>query len=181
MSYICLHSIISNWRLRFSLPSIILEDLLGNRTLLKWAQKVMVCDLWLVAHQSQIERIESVFRSGLCVSVFQGSLLVIVIIVEGSEKRNCEGGFWTLEFVCEKRSKNNKNELWKTVSFTSCQKPTTAICFNLLQVCPSVPQFVFTVLLKPSCNVFSDYFYVSLDLVAVPTFWILIKFMTQLL
>ena len=33
------------------------------------------------------------FASVLCVSVFQGSLLVIVIMIEGSEKRNCEGGF----------------------------------------------------------------------------------------
>ena len=33
------------------------------------------------------------FRSILCVSVFQGSLLVIIIIMDGSEKRNCEGGF----------------------------------------------------------------------------------------
>ena len=40
------------------------------------------------------------FRSVLCVSVFQGSLLVIVIMIDGSEKRNCEGGFWSLEFAC---------------------------------------------------------------------------------
>ena len=33
------------------------------------------------------------FRSVLCVSAFQGSLLVIVIMIDGSEKRNCEGGF----------------------------------------------------------------------------------------
>ena len=33
------------------------------------------------------------FRSALCVSVFQGSLLVIVIMIDGSKKRNCEGGF----------------------------------------------------------------------------------------
>ena len=33
------------------------------------------------------------FRSVLCVSVFQGSLLVIVIMIDGSEKRNCKGGF----------------------------------------------------------------------------------------
>ena len=33
------------------------------------------------------------FRSVLCVSVFQGSLLVIVTMIDGSEKRNCEGGF----------------------------------------------------------------------------------------
>ena len=33
------------------------------------------------------------FRSVLCVSVFQDSLLVIVIMIAGSEKPNCEGGF----------------------------------------------------------------------------------------
>ena len=33
------------------------------------------------------------FRSVLCGSVFQGSLPVIVIVIDGSEKRNCEGGF----------------------------------------------------------------------------------------
>ena len=47
------------------------------------------------------------FRSVLCVSLFQGSLLVIVIMIDGSEKRNCEGGFWTLEFAC----------LWKAQLF----------------------------------------------------------------
>ena len=46
------------------------------------------------------------FRSFLRVSVFQGSLLVIVIMNDASGKRNCEGGFWTLEFACLwKRSK----------------------------------------------------------------------------
>ena len=33
------------------------------------------------------------FRSVLCVSVFQGLLLVIVIMIDSSEKRNCEDGF----------------------------------------------------------------------------------------
>ena len=33
------------------------------------------------------------FGSILCVSVFQGSLFVIVIMIDGSEKRHCEGGF----------------------------------------------------------------------------------------
>ena len=32
-------------------------------------------------------------RSVLCVSLFQSSLLVIVIMIDGSKKRNCEGGF----------------------------------------------------------------------------------------
>ena len=40
------------------------------------------------------------FRSVLCVSLFQGSLLVIMIMIDGSVKRNCEGGFGTLEFTC---------------------------------------------------------------------------------
>ena len=41
------------------------------------------------------------FQSILCVSVFQGSLLVIIIMIDGSEKCNsCEGGLWTLEFAC---------------------------------------------------------------------------------
>ena len=32
------------------------------------------------------------FRSVLRVSVLQGSLVVIVIMIDASEKRNCEGG-----------------------------------------------------------------------------------------
>ena len=48
------------------------------------------CDLWLVDF------------GPFC--VFHGSTFTIVIIIDGSEKRNCEGSFWTLEFVCEKHS-----------------------------------------------------------------------------
>ena len=40
------------------------------------------------------------FRSILRVFVFQGSLLVIVIMIDGSKKHSCEGGFWPLEFAC---------------------------------------------------------------------------------
>ena len=69
----------ANWRLPFSLPLIILADLLGNRTLLKQVQKVMVCDLWLVDFDP------------FC--VLQGSVLVIIIMIDGSEKRNCEASF----------------------------------------------------------------------------------------
>ena len=73
----------------FSLPSMILTDLLGNKPLLQQVQKVMVCDFVIGG-----------FRSVLCVSVFQGLLSVIVIMTDGSKKRNCEGIFWTLEFTC---------------------------------------------------------------------------------
>ena len=46
------------------------------------------------------------FRSILCVSVFQGSLLVIVMMIDGSKKRNCEGAFKLQSSrVFEKRSK----------------------------------------------------------------------------
>ena len=48
------------------------------------------------------------------------------------------------------------------------QKPTTANRFNLLEVCPSVPPFVFAVLFLPSFNVLSCYFCVLLNLEAVP-------------
>ena len=44
------------------------------------------------------------FRSVFCVSVFQGSFLVIVIMTDGSEKRNFEGGFRILEFACYVKS-----------------------------------------------------------------------------
>ena len=68
-----------NRRLRFSLLSIILTDLLGNKTLLHGFKRS-----WFVICG---------FRSVLCVSLFQGSLLVIVIMIDGSDKHNCEGGF----------------------------------------------------------------------------------------
>ena len=73
----------------------------------------MVCDLWLVN-----------FDPVLCVSVFQGSLLVFVIMIDGSEKRNCEDGFWTLEFaVFEKRSNGCQkiSNAWRQI--TSCLAP----------------------------------------------------------
>ena len=40
------------------------------------------------------------FRSVLCVSVFQSSFPVIVIMTDGSEKRICGGGFWTSMLAC---------------------------------------------------------------------------------
>lgn len=65
---------------------------------------------------------------------------------------------------------NNKKETFFKKSFrlTSFSKPTISTCFNLLQVCLSVPTFVFAVSFL-SFNVLSDYCYVSLNLVVVPT------------
>ena len=72
------------------------------------------------------------------------------------------------------------NMVSKTVRLRSLQKPEISVRFDLLPVCPAVPTFVFAVLLIPSFNILSDYFYVSLNLVAVPTVRILIEFVTQL-
>ena len=44
----------------------------------------VICDWWI-----------SIIFVCFCVSRF---LLVIVIMIDGSKKCNCEGGFWTLEF-----------------------------------------------------------------------------------
>ena len=65
------------------MPSIILADLLGNRSLKSHS-------FWFVIGG---------FRSILCVSVFQGSLLVIVIMMDGSEKYNI-----TVKVAFERRS-----------------------------------------------------------------------------
>ena len=80
-----------------------------------------------------------------------------------------------------KRDKQQKLTLKKTVRLRSLQKLAILIRFNLLPVCLSVPTFVFAVLLIPSFNILSDYFYVSPNLVAVPIVRTLIKFVTQLL
>ena len=55
------------------------------------------------------------------------------------------------------------------------------LCIRTQKVCPSMPSFVSAVLFIPSFNVLSCYFYDSLNLVAVPTAWILINFVTLLL
>ena len=70
----------------------------------------------------------------------------------------------------------------KTVRLRSFQKSAILIRFSLLPVCPSVPTFEFAVLLLiPSFNILSCYFFVSPSLVAVPIVRILIQFKTQLL
>ena len=62
---------------------------------------------------------------------------------------------------------NNKNKLLKTVRLKSFHNHTISIRRNLFQVSPSVLTFIFAVLLIPSFNVLSGYFYVLLNLMAV--------------
>ena len=67
-------------------------------------EQVMVCDLcdwWISIHY-------------VCFCV-KGSLLVIVIMIDGSEKRNCEGGFWTSEFACFWKAQQARKRFKKTL------------------------------------------------------------------
>ena len=110
---------------------LILTDLLGNKTLLRGFKRS-----WFV---------NCGFRSVLCFSVSR-FFLVIVIMIDGSEKHNCEGGFWSLESAC----------LWKAQqSLSAVRGPRItrehgqlAVCFSVLLVfiqynisvsCKSVP------------------------------------------
>ena len=72
----------ADWRLRFSLPSIILADLLGNRSFL--FKKVMVCDLWLADFDPFCAFL---YFKARCFSM-------IVMIIDDSEKRIFEGSVW---------------------------------------------------------------------------------------
>ena len=63
-----------------------------------------------------------------------------------------------------KRYTNNKSLNFEKLCGKQVFKNTTEIRFNLLQVCPSVPPFVFAILLIPSFHVLSSSFYVSLSL-----------------
>ena len=63
------------------------------------------------------------------------------------------------------------NRRWvplRTVRLTSFQKQQMQFSFNLHQVCPSEPSFVFSVFFIHSFYVLRSYFYASLSLVVVP-------------
>ena len=79
-----------------------------------------------------------------------------------------------------RRYKHLKRTLKNCLS-NKLSKLITSIRFVLLQVCPSVPTFLFAVIFIPSFKILRDYFYISLKLVAVPAVRIFIKFVTQLL
>ena len=63
---------------------------------------------------------------------------------------------------------SNKNELLKTVRLTSPHKQI-AIRFNLLEIYPSERPLVFAGIFILSFNILNGYFYVSFNLVAIPT------------
>ena len=75
---------------------------------------------------------------------------------------------------------DENNELWKTVRLTSFQKPKFQSVLIFFMFSHLLPSFVFAESFIPSFNVLRGYFYVSLNLVAVPTAYILVNFMTQL-
>ena len=80
--------------------------LFSNMRILKFRSQLTIAFFAAVNHlngplrkQNFTSRVQKVmvvicgFRSVLCVSLFQGSLLVIVIMIDGTDKHNCEGGF----------------------------------------------------------------------------------------
>ena len=80
----------ANWRLRFSLQSIIFNRFKRSR--------FVICDWWI-----------SIRFVCFCVSRF--------VVCDRNydwrqRKRNCEGGFWTLEFACLWKAQQT---YWKTV------------------------------------------------------------------
>ena len=78
---------------------------------------------------------------------------------------------------------DENNELWKTVRLTSFQKPkfqSVLIFFMFSHLYLLLYLLSHLYHLLASFNVLSGYFYVSLNLVAVPTAYILVNFMTQL-
>ena len=88
-----------------------------------------------------------------------------------------------LRYIKRYKQQQNMNwELWYNCKASKFSESTFAnIRFSLRHVCPSAPSFVLSVLFIPLFHVLSGYFYVSLSLVALPTIWILINFVTQLL
>ena len=69
----------------------------------------------------------------------------------------------------------------KTVQPNSISKAHITIRFNLLHFWPSVPSFVFAVLLKCSFSVLSGYFYISPNFMVISHAYIRLKAVTQLL
>ena len=80
---------LSTWNFRNFKPEFLLNGKRPLWSLLQRVQKVMVSDLWLVDLDPFSEFL-----------FFKGSLLVMVMTIDGSEKSNCEGGFWASEFAC---------------------------------------------------------------------------------
>ena len=85
-----------------SLPSIIVANLLGNRSLFQGVQNFMVHCMWIL-----ILRLIWIHFVHFCVLRFVACNHNYMI--ESSEKCNyCEGGFWTSEFGCNNGSKLNQ-------------------------------------------------------------------------
>ena len=78
---------------------------------------------------------------------------------------------------------NNESKLWKTFRLTSIKPHNHNPNNNCVSVnfFASVPSSVFALLFIPSFNVLSSCFYGWSNSVVVPTVWVLINLLTQLL
>ena len=154
----------SQLTLRFLLPSVILAELIGNRSLLKWAQEVIVHDWWISIRfvcfcvpgfiscarncdwrqrKTQLWRRLLNFR----VRVFLKSAVKFSKKLLHYDKVtvSCPTNMSPDLFFPSIKStlQTTKINLKKTVSLNFFfQKITVAIRFNLLQVCPSMPDFI---------------------------------------
>ena len=121
------------------------------------------------------------FTKGGCVTSYY-FILFMMLITRPFSPRNLRNYLWMTkpqfrvkQIVTQalyQTLKTTKKNL-KRLSGKEVFKTTIAIRFNLLQVCPTMPTFVFSALLIPSFNVLSSYFHFSLNLVTDFTVWIL--------
>ena len=145
----------SQLTLRFLLPSVILAELIGNRSLLKWAQEVIVHDWWIsirfvcfcvpgfisCARNCDWRQRKTQFA---CFWKAQLSLARNYFIMTKSQflvQQICLPIFFFQ--ALHQTLQTTKINLKKTVRLNSFfKKITVAIRFNLLQVCPSMPDFI---------------------------------------
>ena len=113
-------------------------------------------------------------------------VLLILLIIQFSTRSY---SLWNLRILssCQRnmplkhyfKSCKTNNELLKKCQVNQLSITTTPIRFNLLQVCPYLSPFEFTVLLMPSFHVVSSNFCFSISLVVVSTVEILIIVVSQ--
>ena len=140
-------------KLKFRIINVLTSNKGGNFYV--WKVYVLHIYITIIVQQCEI----TTAQKGLC----RGRLACFVIIanytvlctVELSvrEEITCKwqnDGFLSNKYTSLPSSISritmNRNELWKTVTLTRFQKCTIAICINLLQVCPSMRSFLFSVL-----------------------------------
>ena len=166
---------------RWITSSSILHLLLGLIQLLLIVE-ISYCDFLITSLAPVVQRVDNpIQRKNLfLLDKAIGFQLSFFLKKLGQDGIKCRREFMNLETTEVKQNclpTIMSTLLWKTVSLTSFQKPqlqSVSILFKFVHEC-----LPFGVLFKPSFNVLSGYFYVSLYLVAVLNVWILKKFVAK--